>query len=358
MIGLVDLAFQNSPSLCPPNIEIMKLAEYYKYEENKFCRLIPLDETELDGYSKIFIFSENDSYITVPDAFKRSQNIVYGGSSFTNKIYVPFKNELIDFTLAKPRIYTNILNEKYIAGEKEKNINHILDDSYYRRFAGDQELPIPPVNKRKRFYIYDRNFFQEGWENIIDKIVERNPSSINFIHSLHFNKITDFLTVRQIDIIAKGQDTYLDLQVPLNEINVLMKRYKNKLLELITQSSAIYLPIGGSFYYQLEYYKNYIYKLNLLYRFWAHGIPIKLKYEEPTLGCYDPLKDLSIHTAIWSRSPLNKDQSILDRIPKDKSLNEIRPQRVQARIFMEKFPQQAILLKQTLDIITQGGWNK
>ena len=46
MIGLVDLQLQSWPKLqlCPPNLEIMKLATYYQREENKFCRIINLDE--------------------------------------------------------------------------------------------------------------------------------------------------------------------------------------------------------------------------------------------------------------------------------------------------------------------------
>jgi len=71
MIGLVDLQWQQADlDLPPPNLEIMKLAEYYKHEENIFCRIIGLEETELGGYDKIYVFSENDNYITVPDAFK------------------------------------------------------------------------------------------------------------------------------------------------------------------------------------------------------------------------------------------------------------------------------------------------
>ena len=47
MIGLVDLNLQKAEkSLPPPNLEIMKLAEYYKREENKYCRLINLEETD------------------------------------------------------------------------------------------------------------------------------------------------------------------------------------------------------------------------------------------------------------------------------------------------------------------------
>ena len=70
MIGLVDLQLQSwdKPQLCPPNLEIMKLATYYQAEENQFCRLINLDETEFSGYDKIYVFSESKNFVTVPDA--------------------------------------------------------------------------------------------------------------------------------------------------------------------------------------------------------------------------------------------------------------------------------------------------
>ena len=356
MIGLVDLAFQQAKGdLPPPNLEIMKLAEYYRQEENKYCRLIPLDETEFSGYEIIYVFSEDDQCITVPNAFKRSSNVIYGGSAFTNKKYVPFKNEVIDYTLPKPNIYSNFLKEKYQAGITEKNINHILDDTYYRRFAGNNELLIPPIQKKKRVYIYDRDFFQPGWEEIIDDIAEHKPSSINFIHPAHFRRINDFLTARNKDIIAKGNDAYLDLNIPLQDTPILMKKYKNKILEVLRPSSQVFLSIGGSFQYRTEYYKDYVYKLNLLYMFWSHDIPLKLKYEEPTLGCYNPIADLSKHTAVWSRSPLKETKSILDRIPKDIRINQIRPEKEQAYLLIEKEPKAEMLLKQTLDTIKQGG---
>ena len=115
MIGLVDLQLQSwdKPQLCPPNLEIMKLATYYQNEENKFCRLINLDETEFGGYEKIYIFSESKNFITVPEALRRAPNVIYGGTAFTNNKYVPFENKLIDYTIARPRIYTNFLKEKY-----------------------------------------------------------------------------------------------------------------------------------------------------------------------------------------------------------------------------------------------------
>ena len=137
----------------------MKLATYYQQEENVFCRLIGLEETEFGGYDKVYVFSESKDYITVPDALKRAKNVVYGGTAFTNGKYIPFENKLIDYTLARTRIYARFLKDKYQAGVSEKEINRLLDNSYYRWHAGTEELPLPSIQKRHRLYIYDNDFF-------------------------------------------------------------------------------------------------------------------------------------------------------------------------------------------------------
>jgi hypothetical protein len=241
MIGLVDLQLQSwtKPQLCPPNLEIMKLATYYQTEENKFCRIINLDETEFGGYEKVYIFSESKDFITVPEAFKRADNVIYGGTAFTNGKYVPFENKLIDYTIAHPRIYAGFLKDKYQAGLQEIEVHRLLGNSYFRWHAGTEELPLPAIKKRKRIYIYDKDFFQEGWRRIIDRIIDRKPSSINFIHPAHYKKISDFLEVRENALIAKGNDAYLDLNIPLKETPILMKHYKNRLLAVINSNSQI-----------------------------------------------------------------------------------------------------------------------
>lgn len=354
MIGLVDLQLQSwdKPQLCPPNLEIMKLATYYQQEENKFCRLINLDETELTGYEKIYVFSESDEYITVPEHFKRASNIIYGGTAFTNGIYVPFQNKVIDYTIARPRIYAGFLKDKYIAGLEEKEINRLLDNSYYRWHAGEETLPIPAIKKRHRIYIYDRDFFQEGWRDVIDKILARGPSSINFIHPAHYKKISDFLDVRENCLIARNNDAYLDLDIPLKETPILMKKYKGRLLANITPASQVYLSIGGSFHYQSDYFKNLRYKLNLLLVFWSCNIPIKLKYEEPTLGCYDPIQDFSKFYAAWSRGDAKAEKNIFDRIPKH---TKNCPERDQLTLLLEKFPSMDKVLRQTYSSVQKGG---
>jgi len=69
MIGLIDLDFYSSTATdcLIPNVDIMKLATYYRIEKNTFCRLISLFETELEGYDKIYCFSESEEPIKVPE---------------------------------------------------------------------------------------------------------------------------------------------------------------------------------------------------------------------------------------------------------------------------------------------------
>ena len=360
MICLVDLQLQSwdKPQLCPPNLEIMKLATYYQAEENKFCRLINLDETEFGGYEKVYIFSENKNYITVPEALRKADNVVYGGTAFTNGKYIPFENKLIDYTLAKPRIYTQFLRDKRQAGLEDIQISRLLDNSYYRWHAGNEVLPLPSIQKRHRIYIYDNDFFQEGWRKIIDRMMDRHPSSINFIHPAHYKKISDFLEVRENSLIAKGNDAYLDLDIPLKETPILMKHYKNRLLAVIVPSSQVYLSLGGSFHYQSDYLKDIIYKLNLLYVFWSCGIPLKIKYEEPVLGCYNPIPDLEKLIMTWTQGETCKHKSIIDRIPKDKKMTEIRPEREQLRVILDRYPNSETLFRQTTETVRKGGFWK
>ena len=87
--------------------------------------------------------------------------------------------------------------------------------------------------------------------------------------------------------------------------------------------------------------------------------PIKLKYEQPTLGCYDPLSDLSQLIATWSRSPLHETQTIYERIPKKTKSETTSAAKEQLELFVNRYPNKSILFKQNITILQQGGrWIK
>lgn len=250
MIGLVDYDFYSSTSITRlvPNIEILKLATYYRTEKNIFCRLIDLDETELTGYDQIYFFSESEKPVQVPDSFKGANNVIFGGTAFTNN-YIPFENEIIDYTLPRTTIYKEILKKKYQDGIKSKIIMHTLDDSYYRMFAGKNKLPIPPIHLKKRIFIFDKDIFQEGWEDIFNTIAERGPSNILTIHPARCKTLTQYFTFRNNNKIGRANEVILELDIPLSEVYYMLKHYKNKFLADVSESSNVFITLGGTFKY-------------------------------------------------------------------------------------------------------------
>lgn len=357
MYGLVDYDLQTSTSvkLSYPNLEIMKLATYYKVEENIYCKLVSLDETNLDGYDKIFFFSEKDAIPqNIPPPFLKYKNIIFGGTAFTNGVYIPFENEIIDFTLPKASIYKEFLKQKYNDGVKAKIINHILDDSYYRHFAGEKELPLPVIRKKKRFFLYDKNFFSNDWQRICQEVKDRGASSIYTIHPIICHTLTDYFAVRSESIIAKSNDIILDLNIPLEEVPYMLKKYKNLFLADILKNSNIFLTLGGTYKSSFIYYKDLIYKLNLLYSFWSQKIPIKIMYLEPEIGIKDILAPLSKFIAVWSSNLENK-KTINERITyKDKKHQSLA---AEAKDILLKFhPSAKDLFEQTFIKLSERGY--
>lgn len=338
MIGLVDYDFYSASAITKliPNIEIMKLATYYKAERNIFCRLIDLNETELSNYDNIYFFSESEQPIQVPDAFKKATNIIFGGTNFT-KNYIPFEEQIIDYTIPRPAIYKEILKKKYQEGIKSHVITHILDDSYYRMFAGDKVLPIPPVKTKKRIFIFDKDIFHPGWEEVLNKVAERNPAKILTIHPARCKTLTQYFTLRGIEKMGRANEVILDLDIPLDEVHYMLKNYKNKFLADITESSNVSITLGGDFRYSKFYLEDFIYKMNILFSFWACKIPLKIKYEQPSLGYVDPLFHLSKLVEGWSKGPSKKNKSLAERTLVQQS-GKIGPAREARNLLQEKYP--------------------
>lgn len=330
MIGLIDYDLQTSTStnMLIPNIEIMKLATYYKIEENQFCRLIDLNETELSSYDKIYFFSEQEIQPKVPAQFLRVNNVIFGGTAFTNGIYKPFENEIIDYTIPRPTIYKEFLKEKYNEGVKTKVIAHTLDDTYYRNYAGKNKLPIPPVLPKKRIILYDKDFFYSDWEQTMKIFAERKCSSIYRIHPIICHTLTEFFKARSCEKLNRANDFIFDIEIPLQDIYYMLKKYKKYFLADITKNASVYIPIGGTLQTNLQYSRDIVYKLNLLYSFWAQDINMKTKYIPPKFGTINPYEEIYQIIEKWSNVGINRKHpySIIDKIPKNKKFNYLREQ--------------------------------
>lgn len=351
MIGLVDFDLQKSDNIRTsiPNLQIMKLATYYRTEENIFCRLISLQETELSAYEKIYFFSEANRIPSVPEPFLNAKNVIYGGPAFTMGKYIPFQNEIIDYTIAKPYIYKDFLKKKYEEGEKIKNINGVLDNSYYRMYANDKKLPIPPIIPKKRIYIYDLSIFYSDWQDILTQIADHRPSGIFCIHPIKCKTITQYKQIRNMPKFSRTNQIILDLNIPLNEVYYLLKEYKNMFLADICNSSSVSIPIGGNYKTSTLYKKDLVYKLNLLYSFWSKGIMIKLNYQQPMIGYNDPLFNLSKKIEQWANGEGKNKKTINEAIARKGK--KITLEQQQRNSLLEGIPSSSDLFDQTLPAI-------
>ena len=355
MIGLLDYDWLQSKktSVLIPNLEIMKLATYYKIEENHFCRLLTLDEQELGSYDKIYFFSELAKQPQIPEHYLRANNVEYGGAAFTKK-YIPFKNEIIDYTIPKSFIYKEFLKQKYNDGVKAKTISHVIDDTYYRMYAGENRLPIPPILPRKRVYLYDKDFFYSDWEEILTLISEKNPCGIFRLHPVRCHTLTEYFKIRKFKKFSRANEVILDINVPLDDLNYMFNHYKNLFLADITKTSNVFLPLGGTQKTQAQYFRDFIYKMNLLYSFWSYGILIKLKFEEPELGSKNPIQKISELAETLADISVDKrrDVSLNQRIDyrkKDTTLADERD------LLLKFYPSAKELFNQSFNDLKQRG---
>lgn len=296
MIGFYDPYLFESPDgkLNPPNVEIMKLATYYR-EKNMHNRLI-LPGESVDAYEKIYCFSEKPC--NIPNILKSAPNVIYGGTYFTNGKYIPFNDSMIDYTIPKIGVYYQFLKQCKV---NPKLINDFLDNAYYR--IGNEKLiyPAPVIHKQHRLYIYDKNPLErEDWQKNLQKFSSHGPSAIYFIHPIYCTSLNVFFQLREINKISRENEIILNLLIPSNEVSLMFKKYLNLMLADITLSSKTYLQLGGDFPTITQYYQNLIYTLNLLFCFWAKGVPIKIRYKEPSLGKINPIENLSRMIESWA----------------------------------------------------------
>ena len=355
MIGLLDLdIYQFLPKKIIPNLEIMKLAAYYRQEENVQCQLLSLDMQELSSFKTIYCFSELTHKPQLPPQFSRMHNLVLGGSSFT-QLYEPFKNSLIDYTLPSTQIYKSFLKKLYEQKVSAKVITAVLDNSYYRMYIDGKKLPIPPIRPKKQIYIYDQNIFVPEWQNIFNEISNRKPSGIHCVHPIECITLSDYFALRNYSKFSRENIIFLNLNIPLTQVRYMLRNYKMHFLADINTTTKTYLPLGGSYSTKEMYYKDFIYKMNLLYAFWSRGIMMKIKVKEANFGYTNPIYELEKTMELFNfLSKKNLELTLNDKIPKRTKNNILAEQK---QLILMAHPLAKDLFNQSfLQLKKQGEW--
>lgn len=276
MIGIIDYELLMAKrGLPPPSLSAMKMAAYLKSTQSDYVVLLQTMEN-IEHYERVCFFSDWIIDKLPKEIFQFSNVELYG-------LYLNPIPKLAEHMIPDTTIYNDIIQEKIV----NKTVStsralQFLDSIYYKCY--DQEgkrLPLPPSAKRKRFYIYDNDFLSlsDCWQ-IIEEIVERNPSAIYMTRPIQCHTVKQFFTLREdYEKVSRNNKIFLDYFVPLHHLETYFGKYKLKLLGEITKTSDVCIYLGKNYgndvYSETFYIRNIFYCLNLAYSYYSRNIPIK-----------------------------------------------------------------------------------
>lgn len=279
----------------------MKLAEYLKKEKNIPCRIILPDEKNVNLYEKIYYCS--DIIEKIPGFLYECNKLEFIGEAYDD---FDFDDELIDYMIPRPEIYKEYLRT-YCANGKVplREIETFLDATYYQVWdeIGDQ-LPIPPIKKGKRIYLYDTKLIRDGIDEVFQEISERSPRTIKTIYPIRVKNFQQFLLVKEeLSELSETIDFIFDSSFSLFDLKNEIEKYQEELRAYIGYSTNFFIPFGGLkgvANTEIGYSRDLFRALDVIYTFWSFNIPVKLKYIEPALGKNNTQERLHKYIEKWS----------------------------------------------------------
>ena len=333
MIGILDydfVSFAIGRRLPPPSLEAMKVATYLKKYEKKNYRLLTSIDQILNC-EKTYFFS-NQLVEEIPAEVFFYDNVEFYGEYMSDVLPTLVQHMPPDVSLYKDEIQKRVADGKITAAKALS----FLESTYYQAKIEDKIIPVPPMLPKKKIYLYDKDFlrYDDCWE-ILDKIIERKPSSIYMTEMIQCRTIKQFLFLREeYEKVSRANKIALDYFVPLHQLEVYFGKYKMKLLGEITTNSNVYIYLGKCYgaqaYNNTFYVKNILYCLNLLFSYYSRNIPImaeihypKFEEDNPYLEIYKAIKswannedwDLELQTSFRTKAMKEKLEQLLEKHP-------------------------------------------
>lgn len=329
MIGIIDYDFLTAKKGAPPpSLLAMKFSSYLKSTEKEQIRL--LDNLDQAAACSKVIFTSEKPLDKIDKAAFLLDNCEYYGQYLADKVPRIVEHMPPDITLYNESIQERVVKRSI----STSTAFSFLDSIYYQAYAENGErLPLPPSATRKRFYIYDNDFFghEECWD-ILDEIITRSPSGIYFTQPIQCHTIKQFLTIREdYEKVSRANKIILDYFVPLHHFDIYFGKYKLKLLGEINKNADINIYIGKNYnnnaYNEVFYIKNLYYCLNLIFSYYSRNIPIKVeiytdeKETNPYLFFYKLIRswvnnkdaNMTLAEAIKSSQVKNKIDELLNK---------------------------------------------
>ena len=310
--GIYDYDFcARVMGLPAPSLEAMKMATYLK-KQKKICRLLSSME-QIANYDIVYFFS-NLPLDELPTELLLMTNVEFYGYYFPNKIPKLAQHLLPDITIYKDTIQSKIVDKKV---NTSKALS-FLESSYCQIIADGERLPLPVIYPRKKIFIYDKDFlgYDDCWE-ILDKIIEKHPSSIYMTNHIQCHTIGQFLKLREdYEKVSRANRIILDYYVPLHQLEVYFGKYKMKLLGEITKNSSVGIYLGKNYgnnvYSNIFYIRNLLYCLNLLFSYYSRNIPVVSEIYYPQGETDNPYLEIYKGIRAWANDNKNWDLKLED----------------------------------------------
>lgn len=178
-IGLYDYDFMTYTHV-PFNLELMKLAAYYKKRKEVVIMMPFLDPPR---HQKVFIRKDYDDGIFDKKLFE--PNVVYGGRAFSCEEYVPLERE-IEETYPDKMLYEKYRDNFCITKNYEKIFRQMQNAEHLRISLDGKTVwnkflnPFNPTKQTKTliFHDYDLNKIAGGFEAVQEALSRLNENHI------------------------------------------------------------------------------------------------------------------------------------------------------------------------------------
>lgn len=171
MIGLYDWDLLKWRSPVVFNLELMKMATYFKVYERQITQMVR-DLNEVERYNKVYLRKDYEDFYYPPEVMK-NERIVCGGYAFTNGLYLPL-NQKIESCIPDTSIYKKY-NFIYDVSPKLRKVFQYLMNGYHVRIQND-DVDFTKGDKSVRYLIiHDKDL-------IFNDYVKRQISKVRSIN--------------------------------------------------------------------------------------------------------------------------------------------------------------------------------
>lgn len=319
MIALFDYDFVTATKVTYPSLLLTKMATYLAEQGEDYIMI--QEVVPNNRYEKVLFFS-NKAPEDIPIEYLLIENLELLGNC--SKEEPP---ELVHYCIPDISVYNGLIREKLVDGTvTTKKALDFLDSIYYLAKHNGKTLPLPPMGKQKKLFLFDKDIlgYEDCW-SIFDKIMARSPTSIYTVNPILCHSMKQFLYLREeYEKVSRQNEVMLDFFVPTEDFDVYFGKYKLKLLGEITKTSEVGIYLGKNYkndFYSNDFYvRNLLYCMNLVFSYYSRNIPIQAKIWEP-IGVNNPYYDFYRYLRAWTNNK-NYDITLRESFSRSKKAQE------------------------------------